>query len=59
MKRPEAPCIFCCARKLGCHANCDQYKKYQKEQKEYREYITAQKVEENKLEEIEVKRFRK
>lgn len=59
MKRPEAPCLFCCARKLGCHANCEPYKEYQKASKEYREHITQQKIEENQLEEIEIKRFRK
>lgn len=59
MKRPEAPCISCNERHLGCHAECLKYKKYEHAQKKYREHITKQKVEENQMEEIEIKRFRK
>ena len=59
MKRPEAPCLFCCARALGCHTGCKPYKEFQKAIKEYREHITAQKIEENEMEELELKRFRK
>lgn len=58
MKRPEAPCIFCCARHLGCHVDCRAYKEYEHAQKEYRENISKQKIEENQLQEIEIKRFR-
>ena len=59
MKRPEAPCLFCDERYVGCHIECAKYKEYQAKQQEYREHITQQKVEENKLEEIEVQRFRR
>lgn len=59
MKRPEAPCQFCCAREVGCHSTCEPYKEYVKAQKEYRESISAQKAEENKLEGMEVMRYKK
>lgn len=59
MIRPESPCLFCCARKLGCHTDCKEYNEFTKACKEYREHITKQKVEENQMEEIELKRFRK
>lgn len=59
MKRPEAPCLFCCGRHLGCHAECEAYKEFEHARKEYREHITKQKVEENQMKEIEIKRFTK
>lgn len=59
MREPEAPCLFCDERHVGCHTECDKYKAYTKERKAYREHITKQKVEENQLEEIELNRFRR
>lgn len=59
MKEPEAPCLFCSERHLGCHTACDKYNKFKHDRKEYREHITKQKVEENQMEELELKRFRK
>lgn len=59
MKIPEAPCISCNERRLGCHAECPKYKEYEHAQKKYREHVAEQKIAENILEEIEVKRFRK
>ena len=59
MKQPEAPCLFCDERELGCHVTCDKYRKYAKEQKKYREYITRQRLEEDDIEAIEIQRFRK
>lgn len=59
MKRPDAPCLFCCARCVGCHSTCKPFKEYEKAQEEYRNYITEKKADENHLNEIEVMRHRR
>ena len=28
MNKPESPCHFCDHRVLGCHSECEDYKKY-------------------------------
>jgi len=37
MKKPTAPCKDCETRYLGCHAECDRYKKFTKESELFRE----------------------
>ena len=59
MKEPEAPCLFCDERHLGCHTECDKYKEFTYDRKVYRESITKQKIEENEITDIEIKRYRK
>ena len=59
MKKPEAPCLKCEERKIGCHSICKRYIDYTVEQKRFREHVSAQKIENNALETIEVERYRK
>lgn len=59
MKEPQSPCLFCDERHIGCHIGCGGYKLFKKQMEEYKEHITEQKIIENQMEAIEIKRFRK
>lgn len=59
MKQPEAPCLSCGDRHLGCHSECDKYSDFVKKRREYMGHIKKQKTDENILQAIEINRFKR
>lgn len=37
MKKPQAPCLGCKDREVGCHSKCERYKEYAELAKKNRE----------------------
>lgn len=59
MKEPMPPCLYCCAREVGCHDKCKPYQEFKKELKTYKKKITEEKTQENVMEGIEINRYRR
>ena len=58
MKKPEAPCLFCDEKEVGCHIDCDKYKAFKKAQEEYNEVVKRGRLQDSTMRRVEIKRFR-
>lgn len=59
MKEPQAPCLFCDEKQVGCHIECVKYNTYKKEHHKWSEIVKAEKIKEHSLQRIELNRYQK
>ena len=59
MKEPQAPCLFCDDKKVGCHINCEKYNNFKIEHNNWNRTIQIEKNKEQNLRDIEIRRHTK
>ena len=59
MKKPEAPCLDCEKRYVGCHDKCDAYQDFKRLSAIYTETIKSIKINDIIMNEVEKQRFEK
>lgn len=59
MKEPEAPCLLCKERHVGCQGSCEKYNAYKSEHARWAEIVQKEKIKEHDMSRIEIKRYKK
>lgn len=59
MKEPQAPCLFCDEKHVGCHIECEKYNSYKEQHHKWSEAVKAEKTKEHELTRMEIERYRR